>query len=136
MSIRKQILLAEDRPRHAIALPEWGVGTLYVNTLSAADRDDYERWAFGDDRSNYRAKLVCRALVEENGARVFEDDDATAVGHKSAAVVARIFDLACHVNGLLKSDVEDLEKNSARAGSDDSGSGSPSPGDTPTPTGC
>lgn len=125
MSLRNKILLAEDRPRHSVALPEWGVEGLFVDTLSAADRDDYESWAFGDDRSNYRAKLVCRALVDGEGNRVFSDEDAPAVGHKSAAVVARIFDAAVRLNGLLRSDVEDLEKNSVRAASDASDAGSP-----------
>lgn len=136
MSLRNKILLADDRPRHSVALPEWGVDGLYVATLSAADRDDYESWAFGDDRANYRAKLVCRALVDGEGNRVFTDDDAHAVGLKSAAVVSRIFDAAVRLNGLLRSDIEELEKNSAGAASDASGVGSLSHGASATPTGC
>jgi len=136
MDLRHQILSAEDRPRHSVALPEWGIDELFVDSLSAADRDDYERWAFGDDRSNYRSKLVCRALVDAQGNRVFSDDDATALGHKSAKVVSRVFDLALKLNGLLGSDVEELRKNSAGAASDDSAAGSPSPGESATPTNC
>lgn len=136
MDLRLQILQAEDRPRKAVPLPEWGLGELYVATLSAADRDDYERWAFGDERSNYRAKLVCRALVDEHGQRVFTDEDATALGHKSAAVVSRLFDAAVKLNGLLQSDVEELAKNSGGAASDASAAGSPSSGKSETPTSC
>lgn len=131
---RQAILLAEDRPRYAVALPEWGVDGLFVATLSAADRDDYDNWAFGEDNTNWRAKLVCRALVDATGSRVFTDEDATAVGHKSAAVIARIVNAACKHNGLLKGDIEDYEKKSARAASDASAAGSPSSGESATPT--
>lgn len=133
LTIRQKILQAADKPRYPVAVPEWCEDTLSIATLSAADRDDYEQWAFGDDRSNYRAKLVCRALVDAGGQRVFSDDDAPALGTKSAAVVSRLFDVAVQANGLLKSDVEDLEKNCAGAASDASDSGSPSPGAVPTP---
>lgn len=139
MSLRNKILLAEDRPRHRVVIPEWGLadGDVYIATLSAADRDDYEKWTFDKaDGVNFRARLVARALVDAEGNRIFADEDATALGHKSAAVVSRLFHLACQANGLLKSDIEELEKNSLGAASNGSDVGSHSPGESATPSGC
>lgn len=114
MNLAQQILLVEDRPTVPINLPEWGV-SLFVQTLTAKDRDDYDFWAYGDSRENVSAKLVCRALVDEHGNRVFCDDDAVAVGNKSAKVVSRIFDVAVRHNGMRKSDLDELVKNSEAA---------------------
>lgn len=111
MSLRLKALQAEDRPRFPAAIPEWGFDA-FVQTLTAADYDDYESWAFQKgDGSNYRAKLVCRALVDAQGQRVFTDEDATAVGHKSAAVVGRLFDVVAQHNRTSIEDLEQLRKN-------------------------
>lgn len=112
MNLRLQALQADDRPKFPVAIPEWGFSA-FVQTLTAADYDDYEAWAFKkDDGANYRAKLVCRALVDEQGQRVFTDEDATAVGHKSAYVVGRLFDLVALHNRTSVADLEELRKNS------------------------
>lgn len=137
LTIRQKILQAQDKPTFAVAVPEWCEDTLYIRTLSAAERDDYEMWTFvASDRSNYRAKLVCRALIDADGNRVFEDDDAPALGTKSSQVVSRLFDIATKVNGLLQADVEELEKNCAGAGSAASDTGSHCNGALPIPSNC
>lgn len=123
MSLRLQALQAQDRPRFPVEIPEWGFSA-YVQTLTAADYDDYESWSFKkSDGENYRAKLVCRALVDEQGQRVFADEDATAVGHKSAAVVGRLFDIVAQHNRTSLEDLEQLRKNSEAGPSGGSPSG-------------
>lgn len=120
MNLRQQALLAEDRPRVPVDIPEWGFSA-FVQTLMAEDYDDYESWAFKkDDGNNYRAKLVCRALVDEHGNRIFTDDDAAAVGKKSALVVGRIFNVVAAHNRTSLDDMEELKKNSPAGQSGDS----------------
>lgn len=133
LTIRQKILQAQDKPTYPVSVPEWCEDDLYIRTLSAADRDEWET-KLDKEPGNFRARLVVMALVDADGNRVFEDEDAVALGTKSSAVVSRLFNKASKVNGLLRSDVEDYEKNSARAASDASGSGSPCNGAAPTPS--
>jgi hypothetical protein len=119
MLSREQILAAADLPREEVLIPEWG-GTVWVRTLSAAERDAFEAasvQARGKDRSvnlaNLRARLAVLCLVDEQGQRLFTDTDAVALGQKSAKALAKVYDVAARLNGLSADDVEELAKNSA-----------------------
>ena len=90
--------------------------------MSGAERDAFEtaivstRKTGGKktreiDTNNFRAKFLVRTIADENGKRVFSDEDAESLGDKSANVISRLFDIAQEVNGLTAQDVEDLEKN-------------------------
>lgn len=135
MSLRDQILAAQDSNKEAVSVPEWGLENgLFIKTLSAKDRDGWETSLVSIDpngkarrvnMANMRARLVVRCLVDADGKRVFGDDDAEALGEKSAAVVARLFDTAQRVNALSKEEVKALEKNSVSDRIDASDSNSP-----------
>lgn len=128
MDLRNQILSTEDTKREAVTVPEWGDVTVYVKNLSSKDRDGWEASLItitSDGKAkrvnmiNMRARLVVRCLVDENGKRIFSDDDAEALGEKSAAVMARLFDLCQRINALSGKEVAALEKNSVPAQGDD-----------------
>lgn len=128
MNLRDQILAAQDTNKEAVAVPEWGLETgLFIKTLSAKDRDGWETSLVSIDpngkarrvnMANMRARLVVRCLVDETGKRVFDDNDAEALGEKSAAVVARLFDTAQRVNALSADEVKAIEKNSVSSQAD------------------
>ena len=108
------ILAAADLPREMVTVPEWG-GMVYVRTMTGGERDAWElSLTDGEKRnlSNVRARLAVLVMVDEFGARLFRDDQADALGEKSAAALDRIFDVAIRLNKLSQQDVEDLEKNS------------------------
>jgi hypothetical protein len=112
-----QILAAQDMQFEDVDVPEWG-GTVRVGSMSAAERDTYEQSlvsAMGPDRQlnmrNARARLLAWCIVDEGGARVFEEADIEALGAKSAATVGRLFDVAARLNGIGRKDVEELTKN-------------------------
>jgi len=116
---RDQILQASDLVREAVAVPEWG-GEVLVQALTGSERDAYEatlmqlrgsnpQWNF----VNARAKLVARSCVDENGARIFADEDVKALAKKSAAALQRVYDVAMRLSGLSSQDMEDLTKNSS-----------------------
>jgi len=125
MSLTKDdILRADDLPREEVDVPEWG-GAVFVRTMAGVERDAFEQSIAdesGRNLTNLRARLAVLTVVDADGARIFADADADALGKKSAAGLSRIFDVAQRLNALTNSDVEELEKNSAGGQSADSNS--------------
>jgi hypothetical protein len=134
MNLRDQILAAQDANKEAVSVTEWGLETgLFIRTLSAKDRDQWETSMVSVDvgrqakvrkvnLANMRARLVVLTLVDADGKRVLGDEDADALGEKSAAVIARLFDVAQRVNALSADEVKALEKNSVTSPDGDSAS--------------
>jgi len=118
MDLREKILAADDLPTHAVECPEWNC-TLYVRTMTGTERDGYEGDVMGRQGSGtasmrldgLKAYLVVLTVVDEDGARVFEESDLDKVQQKSSKVINRLADVALSVNGLTADDVEELGKN-------------------------
>jgi hypothetical protein len=116
---REAILAADDQKTEKVEVPEWG-GCVYVRSMSAYDRDQYEaeqtnlKKEGGDaiDLRNFRARLVARTACDADGNRLFTNEDAEALGSKSALAMSRLFKVASRLNGLTDKDLTDLEKNS------------------------
>ena len=98
---RKQIEAATDTQSVHIVVPEWG-GEVILRPPSSLALEDYDRslvrsqWngekmEVIENRGNAKARLVVKCLVDEDGKRLFGDEDAEALGNKSAAVVNRLF---------------------------------------------
>lgn len=116
---RDQILNAHDIKQETVAVPEWG-GDVLVQGLSGAQRDAYEATIISMRGTNAqmnlinaRAKLVSRCLVNEQGARLFSDDDVRALSEKSATALQRVYDVAARLSGLQDKDLADMAKISA-----------------------
>lgn len=121
MSLRDQILQAEDRPWIDVPAPEWGLAAVRIISMSGADRDSWEAEALirrsqleGTARlRNMRAELVARCAVDpQSGERIFGEDDIEALGKKSAKVLDRLFAAATRLNSVSDEDIKALEKNS------------------------
>lgn len=113
MSLRDTILKAVDLPTVPVHVPEWNC-TVYVRSFTARERDAWEASTFVDGKVNYdnlRARLVVLATVDEHGKRIFQDEDAEALGQKSAKVVDRIAEQINKLNALSAKDIEELSKN-------------------------
>lgn len=114
---RDAILKAQDLPVEEVEVSEWG-GVVRVRGLTGAERDAFEQ-SIVEQRGkntrmnlrNIRAKLVALTVVDENGNRIFSDEDAEALGKKSAAALDRIFAVAQRLSGLRPEDVEELAGN-------------------------
>lgn len=129
LSLRDRILSADDRKKEAVFVPQWGL-SVFVRTLSGAERDDWEASIVQQkgkttsyDLRNIRARLVCKCIVDESGRRVFSDHEAEALGEKSAAALDLLFTVAQRLNALTSADVDELGKASGIAQSAGSGSG-------------
>jgi hypothetical protein len=69
-----------------------------------------------------------RCLVNENGTRIFADQDAAALGKKSSAVINRLWEVAADINGSSAEEQEEMEGNSE---TDETEGGSDSPFSSP-----
>ena len=126
---RNSILNADDSRRELVHVPEWG-GSLYVKSLTGAERDRFESsiqaTKTGDTKlnlSNFRSKLVVLAACDSNGGRLFGDTDITALGQRNAQALQRVFEVAQRLCGMTKEDVEELTgESSAETDSFDGGS--------------
>lgn len=121
---KQQILEADDLQVETIEVPEWG-GEVLVRGLSGTERDAWEQSiidmkqaaarkngaGLDYDFANFRAKLVARCIVDEDGQRLFGEGEIGLLGKKSAAALDRVFAVAQRLSGLSSQDVEELTKN-------------------------
>jgi hypothetical protein len=111
---RKAILEAQDLPTEDVEVSGWG-GVVRVRGLTGAERDAYERELFNIrgksmelNLDNARAKMVARAVIDENGKRLFSDDDVRELGKKSGAALEMVFQVARRLSGMNETDIEEL----------------------------
>lgn len=126
---KDQILSADRKKSKDVKVPEWG-GSVRLQELSASDRDlwESEQITVSPDGSgakfnpkHARARLIVRSLVDENGRRLFTDDEVAAVGSLSASTAQKLFNEARKLNAISNEDIKELEGNSD-AGPSDGGS--------------
>lgn len=109
---KNSILTAVDLKRETVPVPEWGKDAeVIVQEMSALDRDRLwkdlrVKGAEGEESDklsteNLAAKVLVRCIVNQDGARLFVDEEAEPLGRKSQAALARIFEVAKRLNGLF-----------------------------------
>jgi hypothetical protein len=119
---KEQIIGFDDLKSQVVEVPEWG-GSVIIRRMSGVERDSYEADIYDSKggtivlkRENFRAKLVARCLVGENGERLFSDGEIAVLGKKSAAALDRCFAIAQKINGMTKEEQDNIEKNSEAGG--------------------
>lgn len=120
------ILKANDIETKEVYIPEWN-GTVLIKGMNGTERDAYEASLLvgkGKDKEitydNLRAKLVAKTVVDENGERIFTDDDIAQLGKKSASAIDRIFGEAQKLCGIADEDLKEMVKNSETTQQEDS----------------
>ena len=112
MLSKEEILSADDRAREEVDVPEWG-GTVFVSSMSGADRDEFEQAIVDEDSrlENIRARLAALTITDDSGSRLFSDSDIKELGKKSAKALDRVFNVAKTLNAIGADEVEGIEKN-------------------------
>jgi hypothetical protein len=123
---RAQILNSSDLKKQEVDVPEWG-GTVFVRTMTGAQRDSLEGRVKGENRDNIRAYIAASTVCDEYGRLLFTAADVTDLGNKSGAALDRIFEVAISLNKISKGDVEKLEGESRAIPGSDGPTASPSP---------
>lgn len=101
------ILGAVDLKRETVKVPEWGPqAEVIVQEMSALDRDRFHASVTKEDGTidqvNFAAKLLVRCIVNQDGARLFVDEEAEPLGRKSKAAIERLFNVALRINSLAE----------------------------------
>lgn len=114
---RDAILSAKDCELQPVEVPEWG-GTVYIQPLSGSERAEWESYVVSMTHkgkpmpgANLREVVLVKAIRDENGERMFTDEDIPALARKHGGVIDRLFDIASKSSGLDQKDIEVAEKN-------------------------
>lgn len=121
---RAEILALDDHETVECEVPEWNT-TVRVGNWTGATRWRVLREWQEERRPNLLALVAAVSVVDEQGERLFSDEDVPALAKKHAGALQRIFDTALRLNGLTQERVSDLGKDSAATPSGASPSGSP-----------
>jgi len=121
MEIRNQILEAMDQKLEKVEVDGWpvpvfipdiGAATKYawdeqLLLLPKEDAPDFDPLQF----HKLKCWLLVRSLCDENGKKIFEDDDEDLLKKKSNKIIENLFNKVAEKNILLPKDVDKLEKN-------------------------
>lgn len=107
-------------------------GEVIVQELPSLERDEFEASVITGKGKNLdvvlkgiRAKMFIRSIVDEDGNRVFTDQDIAIVNTFGSRCVDQVFSVAQRLNGITNKDVEETAKNSLSVPSEESLSASP-----------
>lgn len=115
MKSKEEIFAQQELPRVTVNVPAWG-GDVQVATMRSIDRDRMEQgWKKlgrpAGDYAGFRAWVVAHTVMNGNGPFFDPVADLDQLNNQSAEVIGRLFDKACELNALTKSDQEQLVKN-------------------------
>ena len=127
--IRDKIIKSKDYKNEKVHVEEWGVD-VYIREMSSADRLEFRsKYLKKDEEENlildekgdpipdveaaftYAESLLVKTLADEDGKRIFSDDQVEELAQKSGTVLDVLYEKAAKLNNLRQSDIEDLEKN-------------------------
>jgi hypothetical protein len=114
---RKSILAADDVRKEKIAVPEWK-GDVFLRVLTGTDRDRFEESYADQKMKAFRIRFLLLALCDEDGERLFNDDEADVLGKKSSVVINRLFEAGWKLNAFTQEAVDALGEDSPPAPSD------------------
>jgi hypothetical protein len=127
---KSEILAIPDIKKEEVFIPVWD-SYVMVYGMTGSQRGEYEASAIemrGKTQivhlQNLKVKLCTMCIRDENGKRMFDDDEIEALGQKSAQAIEIIFTVAKRLSGIDDGDVEQLSKNFASE--ENAGSGSAS----------
>ena len=110
---KKAILAAKDtKLKGPVAVPEWG-GDVYFRTISGLERDQFEDAYSEQKMKAFRARFLVLTISDENGERLFGDNEVEALGQKSSVVINRLFDEAWQHNAFTQEAVDALGEGSS-----------------------
>lgn len=136
---KEAILGADDINTVEMYIPEWN-GKVRIRTLKSVEKDRLEvsmvmangRPAGGAVLGNIRARFAVASLVLETGEPQFTEAEIPALGEKSAAPLARIFNVVQELSAVSDADVEEMAKNFGRGRPGFSATGSPATSESGT----
>lgn len=116
ISLREQILTADDIQKEIITVPEWKNVKLEIRGLTGAQRGKLMALSSkvkGELTTDvlYPELLIACVYDPKTGKRVFERSDQEVINQKSGGVLEKIAKIAAKLSGISQDDVEEAEKN-------------------------
>lgn len=120
MGVIGRDLLLSDRaqkvPIERVPVPELGDGEVaIIRGMTGGERDAYQKSILNQrgkrstvEFDDITAKLVARCLVNEDGTRVFQDEEIPLVSRIRGDVLNRLYTVAQKLSGLTDEDIEEL----------------------------
>lgn len=116
MGLRDLILKSEDIKLNKIHVKEWGCD-IYIKQICPREQNEYFQWC-DEERKKYgelsigrvNSKYVTMLVCDENGKRVFSDDDFDKIMEKNACVINYIAEKINDINTFTTAEVEDIAK--------------------------
>jgi len=130
-ALRDKILAAKELPTEQVQTDEWapfGVPFVRVRGLTAAEREEWERWVGdADTKENtfIREKLVVMTVLDEEhpDQPAFSRKDVQELSALSSATIIRIWDTARRLSGMQTE--TELKAQVNPSSGDQDGQGSP-----------
>lgn len=122
---REDILGKDLLSRVEVKVPEWG-GVVFVREMNGVDREKIEEAIFSEQKVGAelsglnRARMVAFCATDDQGVRLFSDEDVALLGSKSACALDRVYKAALHINGMAVGEVDKEVENLEQGQSDDS----------------
>lgn len=111
MSLRDQISSVKDYKLEPVKVPEWDT-TVYLREITVAERSKLlAKFETPRTESDAYAHILLHSLCDENGTRVFSDDEFDTLASKNAKVIDRLSKQALKLNAINAEAVEDAKKN-------------------------
>lgn len=94
------ILKAEDLDYKEVEVPEWG-GTIRLRAMSAVDSLIFLVAMEGENKKKQaNTRLVAMSVVDENGNKVFTENQLSALEGKNVRVINRLAEEVLILNGM------------------------------------
>jgi len=124
VSIRDQILAAQDIPSETVDVPEWGV-KVEVRGMTGAERTRIMDLAMGNNgevnlQFVYPEIVIATSFDPESGEQIFRPMDRDALLAKSANALDRIAAVGMRLSGFTQDSVDKAGKDSSATASEGS----------------
>jgi hypothetical protein len=119
---RDAILKADDLKREEVEVPEWG-GKVLVRELTGLERQEFDGNLYSISQKikpskrkggkaepsdididfhshQVRVRLCAMTIIDSHGNRMFDDEDVSTLGRKSAKALQRVYDVAARLSGI------------------------------------
>lgn len=118
MALSKAQLLAYRAPKiEIINVPEFG-GEVCIRVMTVQEREQFERKHSPDPQADFRVRMICASVCDEEGNLLFTDTDKAEVRKWDANASDTILKAAAILNRMGPDEVEDEAKNLQTSPSD------------------
>lgn len=102
---------ASDIKVEKLNVPEWKTD-VYLKVLSGTERDAFEAGYTDQRMQNFRVRFLVLTLCDEDGDRLFDDEQVALLGKRSSLVLGRLFEASWKLNMLSQDAVDEAGESS------------------------